>query len=258
MTPPNLNPAEFAAFALILIRVSVLVFLAPIFGSEMVPVQLKAALALVFALILTPMVKVDPGLFPTSLLGFVPLILGELFIGLSISLILRLILEGVQLAGQYIGFQMGFAIVNVIDPQTGNQSSVLSQFAYILALIIFLAVNGHYIVIRALMQSFDMVPVGQPLLNTIVFNNVSEAMAEMFIIAIKIGAPALVVLFGVKVAMGIVAKTVPQLNVLFVGMPMYIIVGLLVFGFSLEFFTTLLGRAVARAGDVVTIVLRAM
>lgn len=258
MMPPNLNPAEFAAFALILLRVSVLVFLAPIFGSELVPNQIKVALALVFALILTPMVKVNPELFPTTMWGFIPLILGELFMGLAISLILRLILEGVQLAGQYIGFQMGFAIVNVIDPQTGTQSSVLSQFAYILALVIFLAVNGHYIVIRALMQSFELVPVGQPLLNTIVFNNVSNAMAQMFVIAIKIGAPALVVLFGVKVAMGIVAKTVPQLNVLFVGMPLYIIVGMLVFGFSLEFFTTLLGRAVAQAGDVITLVLKAM
>jgi flagellar biosynthetic protein FliR len=258
MTPPTLNPAEFAVFALILIRVSVLVFLAPIFGSDLIPYLIKVALALMLALILTPLVKVNPGLLPADLWGFVPLILGELFIGLSLTLILRLVLEGVQMAGQYIGFQMGFAIVNVINPQTGTQASVLSQFAYILALVIFLAVNGHYIVIKALMQSFDLVPVGRPLLDSIVFREVSNAMAQMFVIAIKIGAPALVVLFCVKVSMGIVAKTVPQMNVLFVGMPLYIIIGLMVFGYSLQFFIPLLGRAVAQAGDAMTLVLKAM
>ena len=247
MNPPDINPAEFAAFVLILIRVSILVFLAPIFGSALVPNQIKAAMAMALAFVLLGAVKVDPNLLPTDLWGFLPLILGELFVGLALTLIVRMVLEGVQMAGQYIGFQMGFAVANVIDPQSGTQASVLSQFVYVLAMVIFLAFNGHHIVIRALVESFALVPPGRPDLSPLVMGEVSRGMSRLFVLAVKIGAPAMAVMFCTQVTMGIVAKTVPQMNVLFVGMPLYIVIGLFVFGLSLNYLVTILGRAV---GDV--------
>lgn len=239
---PDFPQAEFAAFALILLRVTVLLFLSPIFGSNLVPIQVKAAMSLVFALMLTPVVNIDAPALPDDVLSYIPIIAGEVFVGMAIGLTMRMILEGVQMAGQYIGYQMGMAIVNVIDPQTGSQSSVLSQIAYILALIIFLSVNGHYIVIKALVESFELIPIGRPIISEPVIQEIMKNMAGLFIIAVKIAAPTLAVLFGVKVAMGIVAKAVPQMNVLFVGMPLYIIVGMMVFGFSLSFFVPVFGK----------------
>lgn len=258
MNPPLFNPTEFMAFALILVRVSIILFLAPIFGSPILPGQVKIALALVITMVLWTTLKIDISVFPAEIVSFVPLILGEVFIGLSLTLLIRMVLEGIQIAGQYIGFQMGFAIVNVVDPQTGGQASVLAQFSYILALIVFLSVNGHYLIIKGLVESFELVPPGRPIFSLSVFNQITDGAARMFVIAIKIGAPALAVLFFTKVAMGIVAKTVPQMNVLFVGMPMYIIIGLFIFGLSLSFMVNFLSRAITGLEESVMILLRAM
>ena len=258
MTLPALNPAEFIAFCLIFIRVSVILFLAPIFGSNIVPVQVKIPLALAMTFALVNVVQVDPAVFPADLFSFAVLLLGEVMVGLSLALVIRMSLEAVQLAGQFIGYQMGFAIVNVVDPQSGAQSSVLSQFAYILALLIFLSINGHYIVLKGLIESFELAPPGRAGLAPGVYREVTGAVADMFSIAIKIGGPALVVLFCTKVSMGIVAKTVPQMNVLFVGMPLYIVIGLVTFGLSLTFLAPLLGQAAVGIDRSVLTMLRAM
>lgn len=258
MNLPLLNPVEFVTFALVLLRVSMILFLAPIFGSEIVPAQIKIALGLTLTLILTHTVPVDATVLPLEVLAFVPVVMRELMIGLTLALLIRLILESVQFAGQFIGYQMGFAIVNVVDPQSGTQTSVLSQFAYILALLVFLAVNGHHIIIKGLVESFELAPIGGPFLPDLVAKEIVAAMARMLVIAIKIGAPALAVLFCTKVSMGIVAKTVPQMNVLFVGMPLYIIIGLTTFGLSLSLFVPLIGRAIAESQGSVLRVLMAL
>jgi flagellar biosynthetic protein FliR len=257
MIYPTIDPAQFISFALILMRVSIILFLMPIFGSNIIPTQVKLALALVLSLVLLPVVKVNIAAFPSSFIGFVPLILGELFMGLTLGLMARAVLESVQLAGQYIGYQMGFAIANVVDPQSGTQSSVISQTAYLMAMLIFLGLNGHHFIISALVDSFRLAPAGSPLFKPIVYDTVVQSLANLFIIAVKIGAPCLAVLFCAKVAMGIVAKAVPQLNVLFVGMPLYIVIGLYIFGISLSFFAAIFGRALTNLEKDLWTVLRA-
>jgi len=258
MNPPVFSSTEIMAFFLILIRVSIILFLAPIFGSLLIPPQVKAGLALVLSLVLMTVLRVDVSGFPVDLFSFITLLLSEIFLGLSLTLLVRLVLEGSQIAGQYLGFQMGFAIVNVVDPQTGNQASVLSQFAYVLALIVFLSMNGHYLIIKGLVESFELVPPGQAAFSSAVFTHISKAVSGMFVIAVKIGAPAIAVLFFTKVAMGIVAKTVPQMNVLFVGMPLYIVIGLFVFGLSLNFFVPILSRAITALDGSLLSLLRAL
>ena len=257
MNPPFLNPVEFMAFTLILIRVSVILFLAPIFGSDLIPAQVKVALGLVLSLMLSSFIKVDTSVFPRLPIDFAVIIIREVTIGLALALIIRFVLEGVQFAAQFIGYQMGFAIVNVVDPQSGNQLSVLSQFAYILALIVFLSTNAHHLIVRALIESFQLAPPGLPVMPAGVLQEIITRSAGLFVIAIKIGAPALAVLFFTKVAMGIVAKTVPQMNVLFVGMPLYILLGLSIFGLSITFIIPLLGRAFGDAGRSMAFLLQA-
>lgn len=258
MTLPAFNPTEFMAFLLILVRVSIILFMAPIFGSLLVPLHVKAALSMILAMILLTTLKVEVTSFPWDLVTFVPYILSEVFVGLSLTLLIRMMLEGIQIAGQYMGFQMGFAIVNVVDPQSGDQASVLAQLTYVFALILFLTLNGHYIIIKGLVESFELVPPGQPVFSPTVFNEISGGMTKMFVIALKIAAPSLAVLFFTKVAMGIVAKTVPQMNVLFVGMPLYIVIGMFIFGLSLNFFVPILSRAVADLDGSVMTLLRGM
>ena len=228
------------AFLLILIRISIILTTAPIFGSQLIPAQIKIPLIMVMSFFLWKTIQVDASVFPTTFIGFIPLVLGEILIGLALALLIRTIFAGVQLAGQYVGYQMGMAIANVMDPQTGTQTSILAEFSNTMVLFLFLVFNGHYLIIKGLEESFKLVPPGHLFFNPAVFDLVSGSASQMFVIAVKIGAAPFAVLFFTKVSMGIIAKTVPQMNVLFVGLPLYIMIGLLVFGLSLAFFPTIL------------------
>ncbi|MBW2092543.1 MAG: flagellar biosynthetic protein FliR [Deltaproteobacteria bacterium] len=258
MSLPAFHIIEFMSFILILIRISIIMTVVPVFGSRLIPAQIKIPLIMVMSFFLWNTIKVDVSYFPTSFIGFAPLILGEVFIGLTMALLIRTIFAGVQLAGQYIGYQMGMAIANVMDPQTGMQTSILAEFSNILVLFMFLAFNGHYLIIKGLVESFNLVAPGHLFPNPAVFDLVSGSASRMFILAIKIGAAPFAVLFLTKVSMGIIAKTVPQMNVLFVGLPLYIMVGLLVFGLSLTFFPTILKEVFSELDLSILKLLRSM
>lgn len=247
MSPIPFTPDQVAAFGLIFIRVTTFLFLLPFFGSANVPVQVKAFLSLLLSVALFGSVKVNPGLFPGSTLALVGMIVAEMMVGALIALFVRMFFAGVQIAGQMIGFQMGLAIVNVIDPQTGTQASIVAQFGYLVALLIFLTINGHHALLMGLVKSFDILPVGGFGLTKVMVAHIIEMSARMFVLGVKIGAPAMAALLLTQAAMGVVAKTVPQMNILAVGFPVTIGVGLFMLGlvlllighFTTAFFTDL-------------------
>jgi flagellar biosynthetic protein FliR len=129
---------------------------------------------------------------------------------------------------------MGFAIINVLDPQTGVQASIIAQFGYWVAILIFLILNGHHLLLKALKESFDIINVGSIGFSEGLFKTVVDASSHMFLLAIKIGAPAIAALLFVSAAFGICAKFTPQMNILIVAFPIKIVVGLIFFGLSLE------------------------
>jgi flagellar biosynthetic protein FliR len=230
----GLSPEEFKSLVLILIRISIVLFLLPIFGGRMLPNPVKAGLALMITIVLFPVIRPDPKLFPEGLLGVVNLILAELVLGLVIGLTIRLFFAGIQLAGQLIGFQMGFAIANVLDPESGAQGSILAQMGYWIAILIFLLLDGHHVLLRTLADSFSIIEVGSLGFGKGLFDKMLEASGDMFAVAIKVGAPAIAALLLVSAAFGIIAKVVPQMNILIVAFPLKIVVGLFFFGLSLE------------------------
>ncbi|MBW1739614.1 MAG: flagellar biosynthetic protein FliR [Deltaproteobacteria bacterium] len=230
----SLSPEQFKSFVLILIRISIVLFVFPIFGSGMWPNLVKAGLALIMSIILLPVVQPDPTLFPETVLGGVYLILSELIFGLIIALTVRLLFTTVQLAGQLVGFQMGFAIANVLDPESGGQGPILAQIGYWVAVLIFLLLNGHHVVLNTLVESFAVVEVGSLGLSDGLFHKMLELSGDMFTMAVKIGAPAIAALLMTSAAFGIVAKVVPQMNVLIAAFPVKIVIGLFFFGFCLE------------------------
>lgn len=200
----------------------------------MVPKAVKAGLALMITIVLFPVVKPDPSLFPEGLLASANMLLSELVLGMSIGLVVRCFFAAIQLAGQVVGFQMGFTIANVIDPETGAQGSLLSQLGYWIAILFFLLLDGHHILLKVLGDSFSVLKVGYLHLGPGIFNSMAYASAHMFVMAIKLGAPAIGALLLTSAAFGIVAKVVPQMNILIVAFPLKIVVGLFFFGLSLE------------------------
>lgn len=230
----SLSSLEFKSFVLVLIRISVVLFLFPVFGGRTMPNLVKAGLALMISIVLFPVVHPDPRLFPEGLLAAVNLILAELILGLVIGLAVKLFFAAIQLGGQLIGFQMGFAIANVIDPESGAQGSVLSYMGYWIAILIFLLLNGHHILLKSLADSFSIIRVGSLGLSEGLFHKMLELSGDMFAIAVKVGAPAIGALLLTSAAFGIIAKVVPQMNILIVAFPLKIVVGLFFFGLSLE------------------------
>ncbi len=230
----NLSPESLKLFILVFIRISVLLFLFPIFGSPVFPDLAKAGFALILTLAIFHTVPPDLTTFPANMVEAVVLMVSELIIGLILGLIIRMFFAAVQLAGQLISFQMGFAVINVLDPQTGAQVSILDQFGYWMVLLVFMLMNGHHIMIVALSESFQVVGIGMMKLNEGIFKQVIQQSAEMFVLAIKIGAPGIVALLFVSASFGLCAKFAPQMNILIAAFPVQIVVGLFFFGSALD------------------------
>ena len=229
-----INPVEFRTYMLVLLRVSVVLFMLPVFSSNVFPSQLKMGLALVVSLLFYAVVEIDLNRFPLSIPATGLLILAEAMIGLTLGLCLRIFLGSVQLAGQVIGFQMGFAMINVVDPQTGSNISIMDQLGYWVAIVVFLLLNGHHIMFLALIDSFKLVPIGFFMMQEVMMAKMLDLGAQLFILAIKIGAPVIASLAFVSVGFGLVAKFSPQMNVMIVAFPLKIIAGLVLFSLVLH------------------------
>ena len=166
-------------------------------------------------------------------------------IGLAIAFAVRLIFTAVQVAGTMVDFQMGFGVVNVIDPQTQAQVSITAQFQNILAVLIFLASDAHHFIIGAVVQSFDLINLAQVDFSNVTPELILRYFSTMFVIAIKIAAPIMAILFFLSVGLGLVARTVPQMNVFIVGFPLQIGVGLLMVALAMPFFSLVLQNQIS-------------
>jgi len=229
-----IDPVEFRTYMLVLLRVSILLFMLPVFSSNVFPNSLKMGFALVVSLLFYSVVDVDLSRFPTTAIATGLLILAEALIGLTLGLCLRMFFGSVQLAGQVIGFQMGFAMINVVDPQTGANVSIMDQLGYWVCVIVFLILNGHHIMFLAMIDSFKLVPIGFFMMQEVMMAKMLDLGAQLFLLAIKIGAPVIASLAFVSMGFGLVAKFSPQMNVMIVAFPLKIITGLILFSLTLQ------------------------
>ncbi|RLG66786.1 flagellar type III secretion system protein FliR, partial [archaeon] len=132
--------------------------------------------------------------------------------------------------------QLGFAIANVLDPTSSEQVSIIAQFEQFLAFLIFLVINGHYMLVAALYKSFQVVPLGRFIFSGVVAKELISASAQVFAVGLKLAAPVVVTLTVTNIAMAVISKTMPQINVYFLGFPVQIGLGFIVMGVSLPVF----------------------
>jgi len=213
---------KYPAFLLVLTRITSFMVTIPLFSYRTIPNRLKIGLSFFLSLIITMTLNV-PTIELSSL--FIMLLMKEVLIGLLIGIVAFMIISAVQLAGSFIDFQMGFAIANVIDPQTGVQSPIIGQLFNILALLFMLSTNAHHLLINGIINSYQYIPIDQlsvQFSSGQVVETVIIAFQNMFLIALQMALPIVGSLFLVDVALGIVARTVPQLNVFVVGLPLKI------------------------------------
>ncbi|MFZ3576621.1 flagellar biosynthetic protein FliR [Virgibacillus sp. DJP39] len=233
-----INLASIPTFLLIFVRVTAFFVALPLFSYKTIPNHFKIGFSFFLAFIMfytveSPIIPIDD--------TFVLLLVKEAIVGLLIGLLAYIILSAIQIAGGLIDFQMGFAIANVIDPQTGAQSPLTGQYFYIIALLFLLSVNGHHLFIDGIFFSYNLIPIDVfvPFQNESLVNFVIETFNKMFVIAFQMAIPIVGCLFLVDVALGIIARTVPQLNVFVVGLPLKIFVSFVAMLFFLSLYMVL-------------------
>jgi len=220
---------QIQVFFWVLVRISLLIFLFPFLGARGIPTIWKVGFSLILAVILTPLVpsrQTFPQTLPEVLLG----LMTEAAIGLILAFSVNLVFASVQLAGQFMAFQMGFAMASAVDPITEVESTVLSQLLYLFTILVFLSLDGHHYLIQAIANSFYVIRPDAFSLNPPLSRLLIEISGQMFLIGLKIAAPLLVALFLSNLSLGIVARTVPQMNILMIGFPVNIGLGLILLG----------------------------
>lgn len=224
-------------FSLVFLRITGIIFTAPLFGSGLIDSRLKVFLSIIISLaIFNTIGNSSLNLVETNTLLLILIMLKELMIGVATGLLGQFLFIGVQFGGQLMGFQMGFGIVNVVDPQTDTQMSIIAQFLNIVMILIFLSIGGHRILIEAIAKCFDIVPLGTFIFPAESFLFIVKIFSDVFFIAFKITAPVFVTLFVTSIVMGIIARLVPQINVLIVGFPLKIAAGLGMLMLSMTYF----------------------
>jgi len=206
------------------LRVLGLVFAEPIMGNPNVPVRVKVGLALFVSLLLAPLLPAMPAVEPASAAGLL-IAAQQLVIGLAMGFTVRIALTAVETAGQLVGLQMGLGFAVFFDPQSSAQTAVVGQFLGLFAILVFLAIDGHLLVLTALAQSFSTLPIGAQSLNASGFRLLIDWSGEIFRTGLMISLPVIGALLIANVAVGIMTRAAPQLNIFAVGFPVTLAVG---------------------------------
>lgn len=232
------------AFLLIFVRVLSFFVTVPIFSYRNVPALMKIGLAFFLAWILYFTLHPE-GMEING--QFLMLLFKEALVGLSIGLVAMILFYAIQVAGGFIDLQMGFAIANIIDPQTGIQSPLIGKYLYSLSILLLLAMNAHYLLIDGIFYSYQFIPLESMAVHFGsggVAKLAATTFATMFTIAFQMAIPVVGSLFLVDVALGIVARAVPQVNVFIVGLPLKILISFIVLFLVLPVFMMLVNHLV--------------
>ena len=231
----NINVLYFQYFILVLARMVSMITMAPILGSGTVPPQAKIGVGFMLSIIVFPIVSRNFPPIPADTILFFGMIIKEFMVGALFGLMGAALFAGVQLSGQIFGMQLGFGIVNVIDPLSDLQVSILGQFEFLLAVLLFIAVDGHHLLLLSIANSYHYVPMSSFHMSPPLAGEIADLLAKIFVIAYKVGFPMIAAIFIVNVAMGLIARTVPQMNIFIVGLPLNIFVGLSIMAMSMGF-----------------------
>ncbi len=237
MTDVNLPAVFVLNFLLIFTRISSIIILAPIFNSRVIPPLLKIGLSFLISLIVYPFVpKINFNLAKLNPFFYFLMILFEMGIGMIIGFLATFVFIAVQVGGQLIGFSIGLAVANIFDPITNQQVSELSIIQNLFALLIFLAINGHHIFLKAIIYSFHHIPLMGFYFKKSILKFIVQSGGDIFYIAFKIASPMIIGLLIVDIVFSIMARLAPQINIIIVGLPVKIFVGFFIFMMSFPLF----------------------
>lgn len=246
----SIEPAFFLKGALIFIRVGAIVFSLPFFGDSTVPLRVRLMLSIAISLGIYPIIPVDwQPAFTEDMFIYTTMIIKELVVGLVIGYVAKFFFEGIIMASSIVGYQMGFGTANLMLPGSDAQLSAFTAFHRIIVLLIFLSLSLHHIFIKAIVDTFILIPAGSIKANAELANLVITLTADIFSVALRLAAPILVALLFTMAALGLIARTVPQLNVFTMSFPMSFFIGLSIYIAITPFLTDWLKEYFEKAAE---------
>lgn len=240
--------AWLAAFIFPLARILALVATAPIFGNKQVPVRVKLGLGVAVTIVIAPTLTLPDGLDPASAQGLFVL-MQQIIAGIIMGFAIRLVFTAVEMAGDLAGMQMGLGFASFYDPQNASYSPVIAQFLGMLAALLFLALDGHLYMLAALADSFRDFPIGASVPSAHAFRTVAEWGSTIFSHALQFSLPLIAVLLITNLALGILTRSAPQLNIFAVGFPITLTVGFAALALSLPYLAPMLNHVMHEALD---------
>jgi flagellar biosynthetic protein FliR len=220
-------------------RIAGVIMVAPVFGARLVSPRVRIALAVAATVVMSPLVPVAQPFEMSLATGLT--VLQEILIGVAIGFCLQMIFDALIIAGQTIAMSMGLGLATMVDPQRGISVPVVSQFFVIMGLLIFLALGGHLATVRLIADSFEILPVGQPLSPDGAWT-VAAWGSQMFAGALRIALPAATALLIANIAFGVMSRAAPTLNLFSVGLPAGLLIGFLLLLLNIGHLSTLLAQ----------------
>lgn len=255
---PLPTPADVFLFALVLCRIGGLFAALPVFGGRRLPARIKIAAVVSITVVCLPILPVTAPAVPENVITMGLLVLQEVAIGLTLAFVTQVIFAAVELSGQIIGMQMGFSMASVLDPAQGTQVQIMSVMQGLLATLLFLSLNIHHVFIRAIVDSFRVIPMGGWQMNEALLQFLVKASSEVFVLGVRLAAPVMVTLLLTSVILGIMARAFPQMNVFMVSFPLNIGLGFIVLGATLLLFFHVMEVSFGQLKDQVETIFRLM
>lgn len=221
---------------LVLVRMAGIFVIAPVFGGRNFPSYMKIGFALLTSIIIASSMKTVDLDYYNSVIAYGVLVFKEAIVGILIGFIGYLIFTAIFTAGEFIDMQMGFGMVNVMDPVSNIQMPVMGNFYYTFTILIFLLINGHHYLLAALFKSYDILPIGTAVFNNELLDTMTRLIGDVFIVGFKIAAPVIIASLITDIGLGILSKTIPQLNVFVVGMPAKVFIGMVIVAITIPTF----------------------
>jgi len=251
----GLTLPRFETLILVLVRVSAMLAMVPIFSQQQLPRQLRFAIGLMFTFVLASTV---PTVGVMQLGPLTVAVFAQLFVGLVFGFVSFLLFTGIEFAGQVIDLQIGFAIANVINPQTSQSVTIIGEYELTLATLLYLAIDGHHQLIAGIARSFNLVPLPYAATPQLLTGDVMGFFTGALLVVLQIAAPVAVSLFLVNVMLGLMARVAPQMNMFVVGFPLQIGTGLIMLIISIPIMGNVFPALVDQSSREMDTVLRAL
>jgi len=217
----------FVTFVSVLVRVGGLMIFAPFLGSLAIPTRIRVALSVTLSLALFPVLQNKVPSVPADGVSIVLVLFHELMIGMLLGFVAHLLLGAFFMAGQIMGFSMGFSLIRLIDPQTQVESSALALFQNLVGVTVFLAMNAHHWFIQAVVESYDLIVPFTMSQSGALATQLISLFGNVFVVGFKLAAPVTLVVVIVDVLLGVIGRAAPQVQILIIGMPFKPLVGFL-------------------------------